>query len=216
MKNILSDIRNFVQGNFRFLYHEHNAPHINEQAEWRAFKCQDCLKAGKCRHCGCKTPNMFYAPNKIDSAGKWGRMLSQVEWEQFKKSDGEYILFEQALKQNNKQENASTELYRQQQELLGYTPPLSDPLPEYYQRTGQEEVLGSPVDNSTDPSSELTILQSTIRREEDSSDKGTPGIGHGIRPVQLSGDYIPRPDTDSGAEASPSLEEEDGGKEQTN
>lgn len=214
MKNILSDIRNFVQGNFNFIYHEHNAPHINEQAEWRAYKCQDCLKAGKCRHCGCKTPNMFYAPNKTDSAGKWGRMLSQHAWEEFKNSDAEYQLFSKVVKVHNKQENASTELYRQQQELLGYTPPLTDPIPEYYQTRRQEEFIGNTMGNSSNAPSEFPVLQPSIQREESPGNEGASSQEHGSVTILDDGKYISGTNLDSGTETSPSMEEEAGGEKQ--
>ena len=59
--------------------------HIREQAEYRADKCRPCLAEGRCLHCTCKTPQVFYAPRKKDKLDKWGPMLNREEWEARKK-----------------------------------------------------------------------------------------------------------------------------------
>lgn len=56
------------------------------QVNLRAKLCSDCLKMGKCLgSCKCKTPDLFYAPNKVDSRMKWGKMLNEIDLENFMK-----------------------------------------------------------------------------------------------------------------------------------
>ena len=57
---------------------------------YRATLCKDCLDAGKCKICGCKTPALFFAPEFKDESNKWGAFLPQEEWTQFKTTP-EYI-----------------------------------------------------------------------------------------------------------------------------
>lgn len=207
--SFLNKMRDFVEGNYHYFNKKHNAEHINEQALWRAYLCSDCLKAGKCRICNCKTPNMFFSPNKIDSAGKWKKMLPANEWEAFKKSDNQYPFFEKTYKEYQQNLNASTELYREQQKLLGYTPPLSDPSYPYSRGVRQEEVIGVDVDDSNDGTSSLTILQSTLRREETNDTERLPSIGTAIRTVDIDDNTLQGSDDVSGTETSDVMEKED-------
>jgi len=88
------NIRNFLQGMKN--YYTTSPKHVREQALYRANLCQDCLANGSCVVCGCKTPHMFFSPNKKDSKGKWSTMLSSYEWEQFK-SQNNIIIFDDEL-----------------------------------------------------------------------------------------------------------------------
>ena len=88
----ISDIKNFIQGNYN--YFTQNSTHINEQASMRQFMCSSCLSNGSCLSCGCKTPNMFYSPNKSDSLLRWGPMLDSESWEEFKKSSTYFNIME--------------------------------------------------------------------------------------------------------------------------
>lgn len=85
----IKDIKNYVEGNLN-MYKQRSTfiklpIHIQEQAVVRAFLCAPCLKAGACSECGCSTPELFYAPKKVDEMGKWGEMYSAEEWEEYKK-----------------------------------------------------------------------------------------------------------------------------------
>jgi len=73
-----------MEGNAYWIIAKILPAHYRDQAEWRAYLCKDCLETGKCKECGCKTPQMFYAPNKKDKLDKWGPMLSKKEWEKMK------------------------------------------------------------------------------------------------------------------------------------
>ena len=87
-----SNVRDFIQGNYMMwkdqLTSTGIAKHYKEQALYRALLCRPCLINGKCLICNCKTPNMFFSINKVDSDNKWGAMVEVEEWEAFKKENG--------------------------------------------------------------------------------------------------------------------------------
>ena len=88
-KNITAqDVVNYIEGNINYLRSQSSffklEVHIQEQATYRSYLCIDCLEAGECKICHCITPNMFYAPKKLDKEDKWGVMLDKDEWEKFK------------------------------------------------------------------------------------------------------------------------------------
>lgn len=81
------NIKNFVDGNFNMvkdIMSQNLQSHIKEQALYRAMLCWDCLKAGKCSVCHCKTPGMFYSPDKTDAKHRWHKMLPLEFWEEYK------------------------------------------------------------------------------------------------------------------------------------
>ena len=84
----LSNVRNFIEGSWnKFKSHSNFLvldEHIREQAVYRAMLCKECYVNESCLHCGCATPDMFFAPNKEDAKNKWGKMLSKEDWETFK------------------------------------------------------------------------------------------------------------------------------------
>lgn len=115
MKITASDVKNFVQGNVN--YYITRPDYVTEQATFRAYKCQPCLKAGKCLHCGCTTPQMFFSQSKVDSAKRWGPMMSKEDWEVFKANPTEE--YKSFLKSNFTINVKANPAHRPQQELLG-------------------------------------------------------------------------------------------------
>jgi hypothetical protein len=93
------DVLNFVEGNLNFLKQESLPTHIKEQVGLRIFLCQDCNTNGKCTHCGCKTPNMFYAPHKEDALNRWSTFLSEKQWEALKNNIDNYKQYIDGLTQ---------------------------------------------------------------------------------------------------------------------
>lgn len=97
-KITVTDVTNFISGTaLSALSRLGLSPDIvNEQAVWRAYLCSDCLAKGRCSYtlpdgrpggCGCSTPSMFFAPNKVDSRGRWSKMLPKDKWEEFTRSE---------------------------------------------------------------------------------------------------------------------------------
>lgn len=75
-----SDVGNFLQGNLNYYTKSTLPKYQAEQIELRRYLCQSCDVAGKCNLCGCKTPNMYYAPLKHDKAGRWAEFMSEAQW----------------------------------------------------------------------------------------------------------------------------------------
>lgn len=93
-----SDVGNFLQGNLKY-YTKSNLPNYqSEQIELRRFLCQSCDVAGKCELCGCKTPNMYYAPLKQDKAGRWAEFMSEAQWNSLVNNIEQYAEFINQLK----------------------------------------------------------------------------------------------------------------------
>ena len=67
-------------------YKELTNRHELEQIAWRMnFRdCSQCLRAGKCVHCGCKSPELFYDRTNECSAMNWFEMLDKEAWNEFK------------------------------------------------------------------------------------------------------------------------------------
>jgi len=80
----IQDVKNFVQGNYKYYIQQSLPVHEEEQALLRAFLCKPCVENGKCLVCNCTTPNMFFAPQKKDSLQRWAEFLSPSQWEALK------------------------------------------------------------------------------------------------------------------------------------
>ena len=100
---LANNVKNFFQGNLNKMRSNYGVLdlHIQEQAEYRAFLCLDCLENKKCLECKCSTPGLFYAPNKKDSKNRWGIMLHKTEWEKFKTTDSNYLNYKKQLDESN-------------------------------------------------------------------------------------------------------------------
>ena len=73
MQTSIQDMKNYIQGKANKALDDLGvlSKKIKEMAVSRAMKCPECLKNGKCLECGCKTPDMFYAPEKKCKKGRW-------------------------------------------------------------------------------------------------------------------------------------------------
>jgi hypothetical protein len=80
----LKDFRNFAEGTALHATKQVLPVHIQEQVALRKFLCAPCLKKGSCSVCHCSTPQMFYAPSKVDSLGRWAQFLNAKQWEALK------------------------------------------------------------------------------------------------------------------------------------
>jgi len=80
----LKNISNFTQGMINFANRKQLPDYVYEQYLYRAFVCRPCTINGKCLHCGCHTPHVMFAPNKVDPISKWPTKLSEEDWEKYK------------------------------------------------------------------------------------------------------------------------------------
>lgn len=99
------NINNFIQGNLNY-YLGNNPPHYIEQFLYRAYLCSECLQNGKCLHCGCTTPNMFFSPRKIDSMDKWPPFFFKEEdWNDYKRRYSDANNFSEATERLLRSDN---------------------------------------------------------------------------------------------------------------
>lgn len=73
MRITIKNLRDFVQGHSLHLLDQYvySSKATKERALKRASLCPQCFEAGKCPHCKCSVPAMFFAPNKKCPNGKW-------------------------------------------------------------------------------------------------------------------------------------------------
>lgn len=79
------NLYNYFIGQFRFFLYNINLKfirlHIREQVGWRQSACYPyCQFESKC--CGCKTPNVFFAP-KSCSLGNYPKLMNKKEWKSY-------------------------------------------------------------------------------------------------------------------------------------
>jgi len=67
-------------------------PHIKEQAIHRIAQCSDCFEKGRCPHCGCLSPALFFSPTKKDKLGKWDKMMDKENWNRYLAEKTKYLL----------------------------------------------------------------------------------------------------------------------------
>jgi len=54
---------------------------------YRATMCRECLEAGKCVNCGCKTPDSFMVLENWCSGNNWDKTTIE-QWNEYKKRTG--------------------------------------------------------------------------------------------------------------------------------
>lgn len=105
-----SNVRDFIQGNSKYLLRNGLPQWQQEQIELRKFLCKDCANSSNCHVCGCKVPNLFYAPLKVDANNKWGPFFSEVQWEILKNNIDQYAEFIKILPLASRESSDAIEL----------------------------------------------------------------------------------------------------------
>ena len=54
---------------------------------YRATMCRECMDAGKCINCGCKTPDNFMALANFCAGGNWDQTTIE-QWKEYKQRTG--------------------------------------------------------------------------------------------------------------------------------
>lgn len=55
-----------------------------EQVIFKRVMCQECYEKGECIHCGCNFKDLSVSKEATCSEGKWGKILNEKEWEEYK------------------------------------------------------------------------------------------------------------------------------------
>jgi len=87
----LSNIYNYISGNANMILDRAGmvSQAFKEQIAFRHFKCKDdCVKAGKCKHCGCKLPGRFFTTKSCNNGERFPDIMEDDKWEQYKKDNG--------------------------------------------------------------------------------------------------------------------------------
>jgi hypothetical protein len=84
----LKNIKAYLQGNTRSLlrsvFPDALPDHIEEQFAWRCEMAKECLKAGKCKVCGCSTPELFLASKACENNPPcYPEMMDKETWDKF-------------------------------------------------------------------------------------------------------------------------------------
>lgn len=83
----IANVRSYIRGNSTMIAQDIGIKALEDheliQVELRKILCNDCFENGKCFVCNCKTPNLFYDTQRIDSKKRWGVMLNKEEWDLF-------------------------------------------------------------------------------------------------------------------------------------
>lgn len=87
MKITPEKIFQFIQGNIKLLGDKLNVlpAHEREQVIYRSVICKDdCMKAGKCKYCGCSVPGKLYVTKSCNKGERFPDMMPANEWSKYK------------------------------------------------------------------------------------------------------------------------------------
>ncbi len=87
MKIKLSDISNFIEGNWKYYKNKvrMSPEYIVEQVQYRLYLCKDdCLVANKCKHCPCPPKKKSWVNKSCNGGERFPDIMNKVEWEKFK------------------------------------------------------------------------------------------------------------------------------------
>ena len=86
----LSNIYNYISGNANMILDKAGmvSQAFKEQIAFRHFKCKDdCVKLGKCMHCGCSLPGRFFTTKSCNKGDRFPDLMEDDKWEQYKKDN---------------------------------------------------------------------------------------------------------------------------------
>lgn len=84
----IKNIMQFFEGNAKMIGDKFNLlpKWKKEQVLWRMDICKDdCIKAGKCKYCGCSSPGKLYVDKSCNGGDRFPDIMSESEWEEYKK-----------------------------------------------------------------------------------------------------------------------------------
>ena len=89
-KYTADNVLSYLEGNFKFYWNKllGSPKHIQEQVNYRLFKCKDdCLIEETCIKCTCPPEKKAFVKESCNPE-RFGDLLSREEWEKFKRKNG--------------------------------------------------------------------------------------------------------------------------------
>ena len=86
-KITLNNIFNYVQGNANLILDKAGmvSQSFKEQIAFRSLSCKDdCVKTGKCKHCGCSLPGRFFTAKSCNNGEIFPDIMDEENWEKYK------------------------------------------------------------------------------------------------------------------------------------
>jgi hypothetical protein len=85
-KITINNIKQFIEGHLNKLEDDlfGKPSHFKEQVLYRASKCEDCYRIGKCLTCGCNLPGKHYVTKSCNNGLRFPDLMEAEEWEQYK------------------------------------------------------------------------------------------------------------------------------------
>jgi hypothetical protein len=82
-------IRQYIEGNLNKLEDDlFGKPlYFKEQILYRASKCEDCYRLGRCLNCGCELPGKHYVKESCNDGIRFPDLMNEEEWENYKKEN---------------------------------------------------------------------------------------------------------------------------------
>jgi hypothetical protein len=83
-------IKQYIEGNLSMLEEDlFGKPlYYKEQILYRASKCQDCYRLGKCLNCGCSLPGKHYVKESCNDGLRFPDLMDEQSWKAYKEENG--------------------------------------------------------------------------------------------------------------------------------
>lgn len=87
--SLLNKMKQYVEGNFNMIQdHLIGKPqYYKEQIAYRASKCKDCYKIGRCKECGCNLPGKHYVEQSCNDGKRFPDLMNESDWEKYKEEN---------------------------------------------------------------------------------------------------------------------------------
>ena len=78
----LKNIYSFIQGNLQMRLDGMGLKpkYYQEQIAYRMLQCQDCVKAKKCKECGCNLPGKLYVDKSCNNGERFPDLMNEEDW----------------------------------------------------------------------------------------------------------------------------------------
>lgn len=88
--NLKKKIKQYIEGNLNMLQDDlFGKPlYFKEQVLYRASKCEDCYRLGKCLYCGCELPGKHYVKASCNDGLRFPDLMNEEDWNKYKEEQG--------------------------------------------------------------------------------------------------------------------------------